>query len=130
MRKTRIVAACAAMLPAILSGTAMAQDARETICVQGTYSVPCPEVVWCPGGKCGIGIARADGEVEIIYSSEEEMGGTHRRLVMAGEPVSLQNVIGRVIVFEWDDSGQVENPGSDLAIKNILYVIMPPANAG
>ncbi len=106
------------------------QDTAERICAQGTYSLPCPEVIWCPAGNCGIGIPLSDGNIEIISSSEEEMQGTHRRPVQAGNPMSLQHLAGRVIVFEWDDSGEVENPGSDLVIKNILYVIMPPPNAG
>ena len=106
------------------------QDTTERICAQGTYSLPCPEVIWCPTARCGIGIPRPDGNIEIVYSSEEEMDGTHRRPVQAGSPMSLQHLAGKVIVFEWDDSGKVETPGSDLAIKTILYVIMPPPNAG
>ena len=29
-----------------------------------------------------------------------------------------------------EDPGKVEQAGSDLTIKNILYVVMPPASAG
>lgn len=106
------------------------QDTSERICAQGTYSLPCPEVIWCPAAKCGIGIPRSDGNIEIIYSSEEEMDGTQRRPMQAGSPMSLQHLAGKVIVFEWEDSGKIETPGSDLPIKSILYVIMPPLNAG
>jgi len=42
--------------------------------------------------------------------------------------MKLETVTGRIIVFEWEDPGKVEQAGSDLTIKDILYVVMPPAN--
>ena len=106
---------------------AAAQD--ERLCVQGTYSTPCAKVVWCPAGKCGIGIPQADGSIDILYSSEKTMDGTKRRPYHGGQPMSLQNVMGKIIVFEWDD-GTVPNPASDLNIKDVIHVVMPPPGSG
>lgn len=115
---------------AILAGAAHAQDVQETVCAQGTYSVPCPKVVWCAAARCGIALARSDGMIEILYSSEEKMGRTVRRPMLAGKPMDLQNLAGRVIVFEWEESGDVGRDGADLPVKDITYVVMPPRNAG
>jgi hypothetical protein len=128
--KTAIGIACFAILTTGAAVGAAAQESKDVICAQGTYSVPCPKVVWCPAKKCGIAIPRADGDIEIIYSSEPKMDGTHRRPLSAGSVMSLQHLAGKVIVFEWDDSGDAQSPGSDLPIKDILYVIMPPPHAG
>jgi hypothetical protein len=87
-------------------------------------------VIWCPATNCGIGIPKPDGQLEIIYSTEKKMDGTSRRPVQAGSPMKLETVTGRVIVFEWEDPGKVEQAGSDLTIKDILYVVMPPASSG
>lgn len=122
--------ACCAIFAVGATAHATAQESKDVICAQGTYSVPCPKVIWCPAKKCGIAIPRADGDIDIIYSSEPKMDGTHRRPLSGGTAMSLEHLAGRVIVFEWDDSGEVQNPGSDLAIKDILYVIMPPPQAG
>jgi hypothetical protein len=108
-----------------------AADAQSnTICAQGMYSTPCPKVIWCATPKCGIGIARADGDLDIIYSSEPKMDGTKRRPMTGGVPMSLQNLVGKVVVFEWEDSGQFGAAGAELAIKDIIYVIMSPPNLG
>lgn len=88
--------------------------------------MPCPKVVWCPAGKCGVGRARSDGFIDIIFSSEEKMSGTTRRPVQANMPMTLQTIAGRVIVFEYDDAGEMETDKSDLPIKTIHFVIMPP----
>jgi hypothetical protein len=132
MTSAAAVAATSAVLLATgcLTGIAAGQEANETICVQGTYSIPCPKVIWCPAQKCGIGLARADGNLDIIYSSEPRMVGMHRRPIYGGIPMSLQHVAGRVLVFEWTDSGELEKPGADLGIKDVLYAIMPPPNTG
>ena len=107
-----------------------AQEIKETVCAQSSYSVPCPKIVWCPAARCGIGLARSDGMIEILYSSEEKMGRTVRRPMLAGQPLQMQNLAGRVIVFEWEDSGDVGREGSDLAVKDVVYVIMPPRHSG
>jgi hypothetical protein len=130
MKKTALAAVCTAVLAGRAASGAMAQDVKETICAQGTYSEPCPQVIWCPATNCGIGIPKPDGQLEIIYSTEKRMDGTSRRPVQAGSPMKLETVTGRIIVFEWEDPGKVEQAGSDLTIKNILYVVMPPASAG
>jgi hypothetical protein len=131
MRSTALAAALAAgVLAAVAPGGARAQDVKETVCAQGTYSEPCPEVIWCPAENCGIGIPQPDGQLEIISSTEKKMEGTSRRPVQAGKPMTLESITGRVIVFEWEDAGQVEQAGSDLTIKDILYVVMPPAGPG
>jgi hypothetical protein len=130
LMKTAITIASCASFAVDLTASAAAQEPKDVICAQGTYSVRCPKVVWCPAKKCGIAIPRADGDIDIIYSSEPKMDGTHRRPLSAGRPMSLQHLAGKVIVFEWDDSGDGQNPGSDLPIKDILYVIMPPPQAG
>jgi hypothetical protein len=104
-----------------------AQELKDTICVQGTYSIPCVKIIWCPAARCGIGIARPDGDLDIVYSSEPSISGTRRRLWQAGSAMSLQYLTGRVIVFELDD--KPPSSGSDLAVKEILYVVMTPPNA-
>ncbi|MEJ1156762.1 hypothetical protein [Prosthecomicrobium sp. N25] len=124
------IAAAGAAAALLLSLPALAEDIKETVCAQGTYSVPCPKVVWCPAARCGIAVARPDGMIEILYSSEEKMGRTVRRPTLAGKPMDLQNLAGRVIVFEWEDSGDIGRDGADLAVKDIVYVVMPPRNAG
>ncbi|WP_158047603.1 hypothetical protein [Skermanella pratensis] len=131
MRSTALGAALAAGVLAVLApGGARAQDVKETVCAQGTYSEPCPQVIWCPATNCGIGIPQPDGGLEIISSTEKKMDGTSRRPVQAGKPMTLESITGRVIVFEWEDAGQVGQAGSDLTIKDILYVVMPPAGSG
>ena len=80
--------------------------------------------------SAGIGIPKTDGQLEILYSTEKKMDGTSRRPVQAGSPMKLETINGRIIVFEWEDPGKVEQAGSDLTIKNILYVIMPRTSAG
>jgi hypothetical protein len=74
--------------------------------------------------------ALAQDVKETIYATEKKMVETSRRPVQAGSPMKLETIAGRVIVFEWEDPGKVEQAGSDLTIKNILYVVMPPASAG
>lgn len=128
--KTAFTAMCMSVALGGAVALAQAPDQGDRICAQGTYSTPCPRVIWCPAAKCGIGIARPDGNLEILYSSEKRMDGTRRRPVAGGTPMSLDNLVGRVVVFEWEESGQLANPGADLAIKDILYVIMAPPNSG
>jgi hypothetical protein len=130
MKKTFTAMSMAAALCGGAAAHAQVPSQGDRICAQGTYSTPCPRVIWCPGAKCGIGVARPDGELEILYSSEKKMDGTRRRPVAGGTPMSLDNLVGRVVVFEWEESGQVANPGADLPIKDILYVIMAPPNTG
>ena len=103
---------------------------NETFCVQGTYSLPCPKVIWCPSAKCGVGVPEANGQLRIIFSSEASMLGTSRRPMQAGSPMTLQNIVGKVIVFEWEAPGDVHQPGADLEVKSILYVVMPPQHTG
>jgi hypothetical protein len=105
MRKTALAAVCTAVLAGGAASGALAQDVKETICAQGTYSEPCPQVIWCPATNCGIGIPTPNGQLEIIYSTEKKMDGTSRRPVQAGSPMKLETVTGRVIVFEWEDPG-------------------------
>src|SRR3954453_12537478 len=112
----------------LASAGALAQN--ETICAQGIYSTPCPKVVWCAAKKCGIGLARADGDIDIIYSSEPKMDGARRTPFQAGKAMSLEHIAGRVIVFEWEDDTNVPDPAKDLVIKNIDYVIMAPPRTG
>ena len=126
MRRIRLDVFCAAALTAGISCAASADDVSERVCAQGTFSVPCPEVIWCPAANCGLGIPRADGELEIIYSSDKTMDGTTRRPVQAGKPMSLQYLAGRAIVFEWE-TNETNAPGTDLPVKTIHYVIMPPS---
>jgi hypothetical protein len=125
-----LTAAALGVAAAVLTLPAAAQEIRETVCAQGTYSVPCPKIVWCPAARCGIALARSDGMIEILYSSEEKMSRTVRRPTLAGKPMDLQNLAGRVIVFEWEESGDVSRDGADLPVKDINYVVMPPRNAG
>jgi hypothetical protein len=124
------IAWAAAPITGFLPGAA-AQELKDTICVQGTYSIPCAKVIWCPAGRCGIGIATPEGDVDIVYSSEPSVSGTRRRLSQAGSEMSLQYLTGRLIVFELDDTPQDpgRKRGSDLAVTGILYVIMTPPNA-
>jgi len=93
---------CSAAIGALAGATA--QELKDTICVQGTYSIPCAKIIWCPAAKCGIGIALPDGDLDVVYSSEPSISGTRRRLWQAGSAMSLQHLTGRVIVFELDDS--------------------------
>jgi hypothetical protein len=58
------------------------------------------------------------------------MDGTHKKPMSAGQPLSLQNLAGKVIMFEWEEGSQEAEAGASLTIKDILYVIMPPPNAG
>lgn len=106
------------------------QDPNETVCVQGTYSLPCPKVLWCPAENCGVAVARPDGLIDIIFSTEEQMQGTRRRPVQANSPMTLQSISGRVFMFEWSESGDTQTPEADLPIKTIHYVIMPPRTNG
>jgi hypothetical protein len=130
MTKTALAAIGAAVLATFTVGAARAQDVKETVCAQGTYSEPCPQVIWCPATNCGIGIPQPDGKIEIISSTEKKMDGTSRRPVQSGKPMTLDSITGRVIIFEWEDPGKVEAAESDITIKDILYVVMPPAGAG
>lgn len=84
MNKIALAALCTAVLTGGAASGAMAQDVKETICAQGTYSEPCPQVIWCPATNCGIGIPKSDGQLEILYSTEKKMDGTSRRPVQAG----------------------------------------------
>jgi hypothetical protein len=127
LKKSAIAVAWAAVPTIGALAGATAQELKDTICVQGTYSIPCAKIIWCPAAKCGIGIALPDGDLDVVYSSEPSISGTRRRLWQAGSAMSLQYLTGRVIVFELDDSPP--NSGSDLAVKGILYVIMTPPNA-
>ena len=127
LKKSAIAVAWAAVPTIGALAGATAQELKDTICVQGTYSIPCAKIIWCPAAKCGIGIALPDGDLDVVYSSEPSISGTRRRLWQAGSAMSLQHLTGRVIVFELDDSPP--NSGSDLAVKGILYVIMTPPNA-
>jgi hypothetical protein len=128
--------AMAVLLAGMLSvGESTAQPAadavpNETVCAQGTYSLPCPKVIWCPADKCGVAVARPDGLIDIVFSSEEQMRGTRRRPIQAKTPMTLQSIAGRVFVFEWVDSGDMQTPDADLPIKTIHYVIMPPQTNG
>jgi hypothetical protein len=128
--KTLIAAVATTAAALALAAGAAAQPSQDTICAQGAYAPPCPKAIWCPAKRCGIGIPRADGEIEVIYSSEPKMDGKHKRPVSAGQPMSLQNLAGKVILFEWEEGGREADSGADLSIKDILYVIMPPPNAG
>lgn len=101
------------------------KDTQNSVCAQGTYSWPCPKAVWCPSERCGIGIPKANGEVEIIYASEPKMSGLNKKLVTGGQQMSLEHLAGRVIVFEYEDDGEPAKPGSDLRIKDIYFVVMP-----
>jgi hypothetical protein len=129
MKAATATAATIAAVLAFAAGAA-AQETKDTICAQGTYAPPCPKVIWCPAKRCGIGIPRADGDLEVIYSSEPKMNGKHKKPMSAGQPLSLQNLAGKVIMFEWEEGGQEAESGANLMIKDILYVIMPPPNAG
>ena len=121
--------AIASLASLVLTTIAAAQPAENRICAQGTYSWPCPRVIWCQSERCGVGIPRADGDLDIVSSTETKMNGTHKKPVLAGQPLSLQHLAGRVIVFEWEESGQAEQAGTTLPIKDILYVIMPAPHA-
>jgi hypothetical protein len=57
------------------------------------------------------------------------MAGTHCQPWHQGAEMSLQHIAGRIVVFEIEDGAQLPNPEQDLAIKDVLYVIMPPPNA-
>ena len=68
MRKTALAAVCTAVLAGGAASGAMAQDVKETICAQGTYSEPCPQVIWCPATNCGIGIPSTTAVIFILNS--------------------------------------------------------------
>jgi hypothetical protein len=130
MKVPSITALAIAML-ALCPGAA-AQD--ERVCSQSSYLPPCPKVVWCPGSSCGVALARADGNIDIVYATDRALDGTRRRPVSNGLPLSINHLTNRVIVFEWDtdaksaDTKVPEAPDPnvrDLAVKDILYVVMP-----
>jgi hypothetical protein len=116
-------------LGAVLASAGAWAD-NETVCAQGIYSTPCPKVIWCAAKKCGIGLVRADGDIDIIYSSESKMDGGRKTPFQAGKAMSLEHIAGRVIVFEWEDDTSVPDLTKDLVIKNIDYVIMSPPQSG
>jgi hypothetical protein len=115
--------AAIALAAAWMCSGAVAED--ERVCTQSSYLPPCPKVIWCPGTSCGVGVPRADGDIEIVYATDRAMDGTRRRPLSNGQPLSLNHIADRVIVFEWDRDAKVPDPKTDLAIKDILYVVMP-----
>ena len=130
MRKTALAAVCTAVLAGGAASGAMAQDVKETICAQGTYSEPCPQVIWCPATNCGIGIPKPDGQSRNHLLDRKEDG---RDLAAAGSGRLADETGNRNRPdhrLRMGRPGKVEQAGSDLTIKDILYVVMPPANAG
>ena len=65
--------AMAVLLAGMLSiGESTAQPAddavpNETVCAQGTYSLPCPKVIWCPADKCEVTVAQPVGLSTSIF---------------------------------------------------------------